>query len=812
MAVDDDRQVGDFAALLRQERRAAGLTQADLAAHARVGVRTVRDAEHGRTGRPHRTTAELLADALGLQHERRARFMATARGQRIPAPRTPLPVPTQGWAATTPLPRPPRLVGRDYEAAALAEAVIDPPAGSDLVTVVGMAGVGKSALALAVAHRVAEKFPGGVAAVTIDEQRDVQETLASIFFGFGAADRQELADYLARRPAVLLLDAVERAPDRVRQVLQRLPAGLRVLATGRSPLRVNGERLWPVVPLEPLPPRTDASLAEVAAYPAAALFLQRLARVRPDPLSDDEVPALVGLVRRLGGLPLALELAAAHGHVMRLPEILQRYGDRVLDLGGGSDQTLREAVAGSYRLLGPADKSALRRLAAFRHRWSIELAEQVLDRVGDPLPLLDRLVDLGLVVVSGMWEERLRLLDVVRDFASEQADHHGELVAVRRAHARAITTVVARTAPELVGPGWRAALARLDGLAADVWAALSHAANDDPHTALELASFLPRWWRLRGRDVAGRGWLSRLLDDPRTAAADPLTRAWAQMWLAALGAGHGDGDAHRPGAEAALALFRRRGEVDGELAAYTALSAVCLTAGRPDEARSFTAEALAVATRHGRTREAAEAAAELARHHVRSGDLAGARRQLVGAGRLVSRSGVSLPAVTDSVLAEVARLEGRYEDAVEIGRRVLARSAELGEPGHRLRVLGTVGQALAASGQVAGARQILVTLRSAAGAAPSAATDAVCALIEARLALRDGDREGAAEWFALAAESLRGSPGDRAVVEALVGVVSCTARPCQRRSAVDELEQVLRKGGPALLPAERRLLGTGPDD
>src|SRR5690606_23753397 len=160
-----------------------------------------------------------------------------------------------------------------------------------------------------------------------------------------------------------------------------------------------------------------------------ALFLDRLARVRPEPPAPDEVPALIGLVRRLGGLPLALELAAAHGRLLRLPEILQRYGDRVLDLGEGAEQTLREAVAGSYRLLNPAEQYGLRRLSVFRHRWSMELAERLLDTGEDPLPLLDRLVGLGLVAVSGAREHRFRLLDVVRDFATEQAARHGELAA-----------------------------------------------------------------------------------------------------------------------------------------------------------------------------------------------------------------------------------------------------------------------------------------------------------------------------------------------------------------------------------------------
>ncbi|MFD0787879.1 XRE family transcriptional regulator, partial [Micromonospora azadirachtae] len=237
-------------------------------------------------------------------------------------------------------------------------------------------------------------------------------------------------------------------------------------------------------------------------------------------------PAIAALVRRLGGLPLAIELVAARGRVLDPAELLDRYGDRVLDLttpdgyaqsrgwgrGGAVPEvpsvavTLRDAVAASYRLLAPEERVALCRLAAFGHRWSVELAEEMLaceaDVDGtvaiDLVPVLDRLAELGLLSVLGTGPLRFRLLDAVREFAIEQAAGAGKLTHIRRRHARVIAALVARTVPDLVGARLIGAVRRLDEMNGDIGSALAHAATDDPLTALRLASGLSRWWRFRG--------------------------------------------------------------------------------------------------------------------------------------------------------------------------------------------------------------------------------------------------------------------------------------------------------------------------
>ncbi|MFG3688875.1 ATP-binding protein [Micromonospora sp. NPDC047740] len=830
--------------LLRGHRLAAGLTQAELATRAGVGVRTIRDLERGRSARPQRTTVDLLAGALGLTGTRRQAFLAAARPAPSAAPRPAarhLPLTGSGITGSgTPvaLPQPVPLIGRDRDVVEVAALLA---ADHPVVSLVGLAGVGKTALALTVAYAVAADHPAGVAGVLVGEGSDVTDVLAASVAVLGVHRLTDLPGRLAGRPALLLVDAVERAPGPVAEALRTMVTaapGLRVLVTGRRPVGLPGELVRPVAPLD-VPPAgvLPADPAALARWPAAALFSARLAQVRREPPTPAELPALAALVRRLGGLPLAIELMAARGRILDVTELLDRYGDRVLDLATSGPTgwapvdratgmvTLREAVATSYHLLASADRAALRRLSAFRNRWSVELAEDLLADGGpraDAVPLLDRLLELGLLSVRGTGPFRFRLLDAVRDFAAEQAAAEGELARIRRRHALVVTGLVVRNAPDLLGVEPSAAVHLLDEATSDITVALAHAADDDPVVALRLAAALPRWWRLRGRDVSGRRWLRRLLDDPRTADADPVLRAWALIGSARLAAEHGAGAEEVPAARTALAAFREAGEVTGELWSRLVLGMLLPAAGAHDEAREQAEAVLKLATRHGRVRETAFAQTCLTWHDVRVGDLAGARRRLATVDRLAAQSGEQrLRLLARANLAEVSRLEGRYADAVEQGRRVAAALTELGDPGRRRRVLGTVGLALAQAGRGDEALEVLAELRpavpvpaqrrpSGAGHADRAGVaaehtrpeDAVCALIEGQLALHRGDRELAAEWFAAAAEAAAPGQHRRDVIEALVGLAASTADV----TVLDRLDQARRANGISLLPREEDLL------
>ncbi|GAA2495656.1 ATP-binding protein [Winogradskya humida] len=801
-----DQEGPGFDAVLRSYRLRAKLTQEELAVRAAVGVRTVRDLERGRASRPQRTTVELLAAALGLTGADRLAFLAAARGQPSSSPMP---------ARFIRLPPASDLIGRDGDVTELVTRLSQPMAeGPRGITLVGLAGVGKTSLALTVAHRVAEAHPGGVAGIVITDGSTAGEVLGGVAAVFGVGRPDDLAPRFAGRAALLLIDAVERSPESIAEVLGALLAQhptLRFLATGRHPVGLPTERVWPVAPLVAPPAGVGTTLADVAGYPAVALFLDRLAKVRGAPVEPEEVPSLAALVRRLGGLPIALELAAARGRVLTVEEILDRYGDRVLDLSGrpedGGVVSVRDAVAASYRLLSTDEQAALHRVATFRNRWSLDLAEQIVDGrpATDVVHLLDRFLELGMLSARGARAFRFRLLDVVGDYALEQAATQGDLHAARSRHAEVMAEMVRGIAPELKGARLAEAAARLDDVAGDLGAALNWAAKEDPHTALRIAACLPRWWRFRGRDVTGRQWLRRLLADPRTADADPATRAWAKVGLAQLALEHGSGAEEIGSAEAALADFRDLGDVSGQLTAHTQLAALWMTTRVFDRARVHGEAALELARSSGRIRDMAVAENNLTWHEIRRGDLAAARARLAEVDRLASRCGEHrLRAVAAANLAEVERLDGHLEEAARLGRHAISELEDVGDPGHRRRVLASIGQALAESGRDDEAAEVLEDLHPGDSPLPP---DGPAAIVEAALALHRGEQKRAAEAFAAAADAYANAYDPRDVVEALIGQARSTPDPQERADVLRRLEEICRSGGIELLPREKEWLG-----
>ncbi|WP_067493955.1 helix-turn-helix domain-containing protein [Actinoplanes sp. TFC3] len=798
-----DQEGPGFDAVLRSYRLRAKLTQEELAARAVVGVRTVRDLERGRASRPQRTTVELLAAALGLTGADRLAFLAASRGQ---------PSGTPPPARFVRLPPASDLIGRDADVTELVTRLSQPVSeGPRGITLVGLAGVGKTSLALTVAHRVTEAHPGGVAGIVLTDGSTTGEVLGGVAAVFGAGRPDDLSPRFAGRAALLLIDAVERAPEAIAETLVDLLAKhptLRILATGRHPIGLPAERVWPVAPLIAPPPSAGPALADIARYPAVALFLDRLTRVRGAPLDQDEVEPMAALVRRLGGLPIALELAAARGRVLTVAEILDRYGDRVLDLSGrpedGGVVSVRDAVAASYRLLSTEEQKALHRLATFRNRWSLGLAEQIIDShpATDVVHLLDRFLELGLLSARGARAFRFRLLDVVGDFALEQAASQGDLLAARCRHAEVLADLARGIAPQLKGAHLAEAASRLDDVAGDLGAALSWAAKEDPHTALRIAASLPRWWRFRGRDVSGRQWLRRLLADPRTADADPSIRAWAKIGLAQMALEHGSGAEEIGSAEAALADFRELDDIGGQLTAHTQLAALYMLTRAFDHARSHGEAALHLARADNRIRDMAVAENNLTWHELRRGDLPAARARLAEVDRLASRCGEHrLRAVAAANLAEVERLDGNLEEAARLGRNAIAELEDVGDPGHRRKVLATVGQALAYAGQHEEAAKVLEELRR------GPAIDGPAAIVAGAVALSLGEPNRAAENFAVAAEAFDGAYDPRDVVEALIGLVRSTPHAKKRAAALERLREICRVGGISLLARERAQIG-----
>ena len=316
-----------FGDLLRRLRTAAALSQEELAERAGLSRHGISDLERGARHAPRLETVRMLADALALAETDRQALLAAARpallgnGPAVAPPASPgsLPAPLT------------RLIGRETELAALSAGLQD--AEVRLLTVTGPGGVGKTRLAIAVAAAVQEAFPDGVVFVDLAPLSDpalVVPTIA-VAFGVQAGADQVLLDRLCRffaeKRLLLLLDNCEpvlgAAPD-VATLLARCP-GLTVLATSREPWRVRGEQEFPLHPL-PLP-ASDRLLAieEVQGSPAVALFVERAHAVQPRfALTAENAGAVAAICRRLDGLPLAIELAAARVKVLPPAALLAR--------------------------------------------------------------------------------------------------------------------------------------------------------------------------------------------------------------------------------------------------------------------------------------------------------------------------------------------------------------------------------------------------------------------------------------------------------------------------------------------------------
>lgn len=333
---------------------------------------------------------------------------------------------------TTPIPTPvSSLLGRNGEIAAVEDLLAS---GARLVTVTGPGGIGKTRVALEAARQVSAQDSGSVSFVSLEGVEDHTAVLSamasSIGLGLdgGLPALDALAAAFADRPFLLVLDnfeQVQRAAGDVAGLLARCPR-VSVLATSRAPLKIRGEQLVPVGPLQ-LPANHDRTAVEQS--PAVRLFVDRARAVRPGFSLDDtrDTDAVVELCRRLDGIPLALELAAARSALLAPRVLLDRIGT-ALDLGAGAtdlparQRTLRDTLAWSQQLLSSAQSALLARLSVFAAPWTLSDAEAVADHAaGDVLDDVAVLVENNLVVPApdAPGEPRFRLYETMRAYASE---------------------------------------------------------------------------------------------------------------------------------------------------------------------------------------------------------------------------------------------------------------------------------------------------------------------------------------------------------------------------------------------------------
>ena len=496
------------------------------------------------------------------------------------------------------------LIGRDEDVravAALAES-------RQLVTLTGPGGVGKTRLAEAVAADVAERFDDGVVWVSLSAVGDANSVGAALVGAMelpqqgGRSVEETLAAAVGTRRLLLVLDGCEHVLASVSQLVagvMRCCPHAAALATSREPLRLPGERVWPVAPLAV--PAEEASAASVAASPAGALFVARAAAATPGFVLDDDTAAVVAkLCRRLDGMPLAIELAAGRVRAIAPIDLLTRLSDRFAVLTGGPSheegrhRTLEAVIAWSYDLLGDAEVDLFDRLSVFAGSFTLEAAERVC--VGEPLAatdvagLLAELVDKSMVTVERTDNDvRYRLLDTLRAFGAEQLASSGTAEAYGRTHADYHVALAETLGPQVRGPDERATSARIDAAVDDFRVAHEWlVAVGDVDGALRLPVALGDYVIHRLRDEVAT-WAERALeltDAPghHAYAAALATSAWGAYL-------RGELELARTRAQAVL----DRRDIDDD-AAYLALGVLRITAiqqGRFEEALSLDEQATA---------------------------------------------------------------------------------------------------------------------------------------------------------------------------------------------------------------------------
>lgn len=509
------------------------------------------------------------------------------------------------------------LVGRADDVAAVTARVKND---ARMVTITGPGGTGKTRLAIAAASALVDAFPDGLAYVELAAVTDPAEVVPMIARSIGVKEAETrslahgLTTIIGDRSVLLVLDNLEQvigaAPDLA--ALLGDCASLRMLCTSRAPLRLSAELEYPLRPLV-LPPAGEMPpLQDLERYPAVELFLDRTRRARPAfRLTSDNADAVLRICRRLDGLPLALELAAARLRTLEPDALLQRL-EHALDVltAGARDlperqRTLRATIDWSHSLLDSEEQRLFRRLAVFAGGWTHDAVTRVCfdDAEDSPLDAFESLVEKGLVRATDS-PGRFAMLETIREYAMERLAESEEVETLRRRHATHYVALAEEMHRESRGNGQLESMRRNDAESANTAEALAWlydagAAGDREAVdlGLRLCGELWMYWHVRGLHIKAHEWSRRFLDladtgaEPRARTRALITAAVASMTL---------GNPARALEEISEAEAHGANVPDGTSATVQVVSGVAqLIAGDPAAARPFLVEAV----RRGRETE-----------------------------------------------------------------------------------------------------------------------------------------------------------------------------------------------------------------
>lgn len=484
-----------------------------------------------------------------------------------------------------------------------------------LLTLIGPGGVGKTRLALEVARAVPAEQVVLVELAAVREAEVLDAVAAEVGLrddvvgmpapAVGRELSKRLAEALAARPSLLVLDNCEHLADAVAELVGLLlgeASGLRVLATSREPLGLAGEHLLEVNPL--VPAAAEQLFRERAAAAAGAV---------------DDAEAVAAVCRRLDGIPLALELAATRVRALGVRGLAAKLDDRFRLLAGGRgvperQRTLRATIDWSWELLSEDEQILLRRLAVHADTFSLEAAEEVSEL---PAEVLTRLVDRSLVVSAG---GRYRLLESVAAYSLERLLESGEEPRLRRRHTAYYVSLAEQAEPHLRGGDQRLWLGRLDLESANVRLALQYAS---PLTMLRLVNAMAWYWYLRGRLSEARRALATALAVPGPVTA---ARAAATVWSVGFTATAAEGSNLTEASAEALALYESLDDAQGQARAEWFLTATQWAYGDRQVLMERVDRAVATFTRLGDRWGLAAALSTRAQVSLTHVDLAGLQR------------------------------------------------------------------------------------------------------------------------------------------------------------------------------------------